>query len=485
MPEFDPVLTAFKQGPLQFYIGSSYSPLSIRDQMIRACLVVERGLSAGLIGRDRPLLISGAGPAGVSAAMCAVEADVTTVVVEQAGVAFVKQARCATRVVDPSVYDWPARHWRFEDIPNLPLPLWSETAENLVYHWKERWEAFCERHSSRLDVAYTTRIWSTRLTSPPPELEVEYEPLGDNSGGTGKLPNRFGMLLQAQGYIREKVYLQEDHHYRGPQFWETDRFTEPRLGLEGTGDVSVLISGGGDGAVQDLTRIVTGISSARDLYSRLVEEVPRPDLPLAEAHIACFEDDARRRLLWSAGGAADTPLFRQLDRLYEKEIDVLYPNIKAQLSKMIGSRTKDLRITLSLRDGCLTSCYPLNRFLGILILKHFGVALVAQARLEAEPGRYPITVVRNRGISQIAAVPAPVAGPNDPVVPACLYHEQCDRKCYDRLHKVTFDNGNTGIFHVIILRHGVESDAIPVLLPRQHLPYQVGDMTDETLEQRP
>jgi hypothetical protein len=118
MLSVDPFLAAHMVAPLMLEIGPRLSPVSIRDQMVRAALAVDRALHEGLIGRARPLFVVGAGVAGASAAIRASGAGVPTVLVDR-DQAFSRQRGCFTRWVDPTQYDWPALH-----------------AEEGVYPWK-------------------------------------------------------------------------------------------------------------------------------------------------------------------------------------------------------------------------------------------------------------------------------------------------------------------------------------------------------------
>jgi hypothetical protein len=114
-----------------FYLLSSATPISIRDQMLRGTLLVIRLRDAGIIGPDAGVLIVGAGAGGVSAALTAVSLDVQTHLIESRSAAFQTQALASSRFISPAQYDWPVDHWEEHDFPwlspvgqpTIPIPL--------------------------------------------------------------------------------------------------------------------------------------------------------------------------------------------------------------------------------------------------------------------------------------------------------------------------------------------------------------------------
>src|ERR671933_100000 len=88
----DPFLLAHQVLPQLYLISSHVGPISIRDQMVRGRLVVERALEQGLILR-------------------AVELGVRTWLVDRHATLFHVQSNITTRWLDPTHYDWPADHW--------------------------------------------------------------------------------------------------------------------------------------------------------------------------------------------------------------------------------------------------------------------------------------------------------------------------------------------------------------------------------------
>ena len=65
----DPFLLAHQVGPRFFDLSGKLNPISIREQMIRARLLVERAKQANLIGPNSDLLVIGSGACGATAAL--------------------------------------------------------------------------------------------------------------------------------------------------------------------------------------------------------------------------------------------------------------------------------------------------------------------------------------------------------------------------------------------------------------------------------
>jgi hypothetical protein len=100
-----PTLVAHLVYPHFFNLGGHLSPVSIRDQMVRAQALIDDAVAAGLISRKpwRPLLVVGAGAAGaVAASWSAVRHHVPTMLIERDSDAFNRQPNCTTRWLGPT-----------------------------------------------------------------------------------------------------------------------------------------------------------------------------------------------------------------------------------------------------------------------------------------------------------------------------------------------------------------------------------------------
>ena len=101
---------------------------------------------------------------------------------------------------------------------------------------------------------------------------VEVDRAGKPTKVNGTTP--YGLVISARGFGDERCFLEwpnppltrNGHPFRGFEFWASDPFERPNLGVPNrAGDdprPRVLISGGGDGAMQDFLRIMTRHKSA-------------------------------------------------------------------------------------------------------------------------------------------------------------------------------------------------------------------------------
>jgi FAD binding domain len=242
----DPFLTAHWTAPRIYDISGKLSPVSIRDQMIRGRLFAERAHAEAEITSDpnEGLLVVGAGAAGMTAALTAASLGVRTVVLEASPRLFGTQAGCSTRWIDPAQYDWPLLHWTSGQFPiagrSMPLPWNADWADQVASVWLASVQQFLGGPAGARLIVEPSAVLGTVGTN---TIQVAYT--------TPNLPvtASFGALLFARGFGTERI--QVGTHYRGFAFWETDPCATPHFGVASTSVPSVLISGAGDGALQD------------------------------------------------------------------------------------------------------------------------------------------------------------------------------------------------------------------------------------------
>jgi hypothetical protein len=255
----DPILDAHREDP-HHYVISGPAPISIRDQVLRGVMLVERLLEAGEISAERPLLVVGAGAGGASAAIQAAAQGISTTLVERNNASFLTQRLAATRIIDPIQYDWPLDHcyigrfpWAAHHAP-LPLSFAAARADQLAIRWQYELRAAAATFPSLLTVRFSTTVSNVVPVQPGDLLHVT---LG--SGGSIDV----GAIVNAKGFGNEQCRIEYPSGtlcYEGQPFWGPDSFV--------TLDPSkheVLISGAGDGALQDYLRIVTGLGRAIDI----------------------------------------------------------------------------------------------------------------------------------------------------------------------------------------------------------------------------
>jgi hypothetical protein len=148
------------------------------------------------------------------------------------------------------------------------------------------------------------------------------------------------------------------------------------LGLNAGVIPNILISGGGDGALQDFIRIATGFGSARELLVALAggEETA------LRHRVHTAEDQMLRRSLWNSPGAGHCAILAGLDTAYRVLADDAAQqrgSLWSALERFLMPRVRDG----VLRDGSihvahvcnhLSACYPLNHMLARLLMKFLG-----------------------------------------------------------------------------------------------------------------
>jgi thioredoxin reductase len=360
----DAFVDAHRVRPLEFNISSPYTPISIRDQMIRAKMLVDRLIeSSRLLSTERPLFVVGGGAAGMTAALEAASLGVPVTVIEKAVAPFGMQRRCMSRWVDPVQYDWPANHWAKGVFPwrapSMPLPWSANVANYLAGVWIAEISK-AQKKWPHLKTSYSSHIISATLDRTSAMLEITY---ADAISGLTTLS--CGAAIYAVGYGQEVCNIGDFH---GPQFWETDNLEYPLLDCDPQLDgrrLFVKICGGGDGALQDFLRVCTGLSSARAILERVGV------YPLEGFLLELFseEDQARRSSVWNSR-LQDHEVQRRLQRVHNRlaNLALLNPQIQQALHGLLQPRLDSLDVEIIHSCDHFAQAYCLNRFLVTLIL---------------------------------------------------------------------------------------------------------------------
>ncbi|MFZ0770038.1 MAG: hypothetical protein WCA49_09020 [Candidatus Sulfotelmatobacter sp.] len=434
----DTFLESHRVGPLQFTISSPLSPISIRDQMVRAKMFVDRAIEANILGPARLLFVLGAGAGGVSAALYAVTRGIETTLIELRSHAFGLQRKCLSRWINPTQYDWPASHWNLQRFPwtppAMPLP-WQSQRANLVAAVWDHELLKARKNNPHLHVKFSTQIVS-RTLGPQQDLEVKYQEKWDSPPPLPQPKTEyFGAALYARGHGSEASDCSVD--YKGFDFWETENFELPNLGLPASPSLRhVLICGGGDGALQDFLRITTGQRSA----ANIVQQLSLPGDLLAETYRD--EDQAHRASLWN-NKIQNHWVFERRDMAQRRLVSGLLASPRgaliAQQVQTLLNHSSSLDVTLVHPCSHFSQSYPLNRFL---------VRLIEQCAVFL-----PIQILPNTVLHKVQGVLPHVCARN-PV------------GCHGQDHEVDFGAGPTclessaktvhgGYFHVIVVRVGV------------------------------
>lgn len=398
----DTILAAHQIDPNHIYqLGARLTPVAIRDQMVRACLLIDRALASSIIhGADRPLLIIGGGAAGVTAAIRAAAGGVHVALVEREPELFTRQAEC-DRWIDPVQYDWPAAHWADETTTItyenaaaaratgndgratvMPLEWKANRANELSLEWAQRtrdveddaghlhilrsWECqkvftYDEKERWKVSIQYAG-------VGEPPSRDLDF--LRDNLDVSPA--RKYSALLRSYAMIILCIGVGENctiNDFRGHYFWESDGLEAPKPDLvNGT----VLIAGGGDGALQDFLRVTTPVPSARALAFALFQEQLQVLDTLANM-LSWHEDQFQRAYLWGAEGA-DHEALCMLEDAYRNAVDWLcsqtkvWDSIQSKLDVLTAGRPRNVKLVHSCQH--FGKVYPLNHLLTRVVARY-------------------------------------------------------------------------------------------------------------------
>jgi hypothetical protein len=396
------------------------------------------------------MLIIGAGVAGIAAAVRSVDHDIHSLVLEKEEKALTRFGACSSRWVEPTHYDWPAEHWNQGYLSGLPLKYRALPASGLAAEW--------EKELIRLDeeghLTFRTDVEDFKISAPDPTIKIEL--------GFDVEPNEFDLVLHCEGPGEEKCSVGD---YVGYQFWQTDGFEQIDVSVPKGVVPKVLISGSGDGALQDFIRIATGLRSVGQFF----REVAGENEVRLRRYVHSAEDQALRCSFWDSHKSNPHTRLSLLDSIYQSAIDGLSsrePDLRSEIwqrmDKLIWPRVQDGRI-IHLAHSCthLSACYPLNHIAARLAMTYLSAIDAKQ-----------FTFLPNTATTNIT-----------PTTHRCESAE----KCHGKDHTVTFLSGacadhsgfpllDKGIYNVIVVRHGVRRPDRDHRARFQLLPYYLDDV---------
>lgn len=250
---------AYKVYKLEFGGLDNSIPDRIRRAaaLMRVLLEDDRMLNAN----DR-ILILGAGATGIAAACAARELRMVPVVIDYRA-RFALQAGCTTRFIHPNQYSWPNQgfdvlNWDRVDLACLPgepfrptgppqkplLPWKAARAHEIAAEWESWFDNF-NRYGNMIEVRIDRSLRHVKREDARDEITEWINRSGSSD---------YSAIIIAKSHRHEKVTL---NAYQGFAFWESDPFEEPDYGLGPGNTPQIVISGAGNGGLQDYIRIVT------------------------------------------------------------------------------------------------------------------------------------------------------------------------------------------------------------------------------------
>lgn len=389
------------------YRLGQYTPVSLRDQVVRANYLIDLLFDEGEIGSDRRLVVLGAGLAGVAAALAAVRRGVQDVVlIEKADVPLSLQARCGSRWVDPTQYDWPAAHWReaswpvsegghraFTGISSPFDPMIAALAVDWSTDFVTRIQAANDRVTFRTGT--TSRPWSR---TPGGRIHV---PTHDESGNS--LPSEEAdLLIVALGFGSERSDVADGAHsksrFSSLDFWSNDLFEESDSGVpELQPKHYLIVSGAGDGALQDFVRLATGVRSAAEILDaawKTTDDLTEWKTRLSNAWH--WEEQAIRALEFAPSPITRCEILNRLHGRYMEAVRLFAGSPEwSRFKQWLDTRTRPRhRKALKLLVKCthFGPCYGLNHIAALLVLKYLdnagSPALEDQTAMISTMGRH-------------------------------------------------------------------------------------------------
>lgn len=398
---FDPLLSLFIQSDRYISLRGKLYPGSIRDQQIRAEMLMDKTGRKNWWGEGKTIVVIGSGVAGVSAALCAAGAQdylkssfgkAKVVLLDKEPAPFARQRR-SQREIEPVGYDWPRSHWAQQEPAGGILQFPPSKSEDLVLRWTAQFQDFLQNNSnlhyhpeSKLSDSWLLKNTDETAANPWTVLWK------DKNGNDVATPA--DMVLNCTGFGKEADRFPGEgaqivNNFRSYPFWQADRVGEPNFGLAKL-DGKILIAGGGDGALQDLFRILTGKTSIGLLRS-IGSSIPHTLL----VELGDAEESAARLLHYQQerqpSPATKEMVERILSRLslkFQKMaqtqldsnpllIKALHSELRTEARLHLDSAPSAPLVELHFGQSHLGRCYAANHFLAYLFLQAFP-ALVRQ-----------------------------------------------------------------------------------------------------------
>ena len=368
------------------YRIGQYRPVSIRDQVVRASFLLERLWTTRRLKPTSKLLVVGAGAAGVTAAVKAVHFGVSRVYVADVSDRVLSlQAGCTTRWLDPVQYDWPASHWDTSQWPlseptGFPYPTATQISPvvTLTADYADEWSAnfafALSVYESAGSVTFipNVKVVDWNFVAPKGCYEVEFDDV-KTKASIGSLDA--DVVIFAGGFGRELVsapiWNPPGGTYSSVPFWSDDFFEARDFGL-GVVTHGMLVSGGGDGALQDFIRLVSGQRSAREVW-KAIEPALSPATLRAFEQLGEWDRYTQDTELFAPAYGTLCDRLAALHARYQHQVLQLrrdaaqWAAVRAALDALIPATRPTDRVHLALKSTHFDGCYPLNRLVALLL----------------------------------------------------------------------------------------------------------------------
>jgi hypothetical protein len=426
-----PALDNHQVADRHFVVGTrDLTPQSIRDQQNRAIMLVEEAFQRSILDASSklPLLIAGGGFAGVTALLHAHHLKIPTLLIEETSGLLSLQYACSSRGICPTQYLFPAHYYG----DNSFLISGQQPLNNAYPHdWQRNSiDQICVHHHRLLRQNGISEIggplsptWNGSIgyllnntaTVNQPRVNgqqwigVSYS----NSSQQLGLPDQVQMILETPGFGVETC-APEHNPYPVPckRFWEHDRLGEPNLGLSTPPKEAVaVVVGGGDGALQDLLRLLFQPNKDGLFYS--IELLTRTGLqqqPQFMQRLADLQQQVDIKSLWLTENDTQS-FFESIHHWINRWFDELFQdaNLRNSVNQAImkalrPDNERPRKIVFVHPHRAFSQCYLLNRMLVMLTLRvlkdnnllsvpSLKVNATKKTILEYRPGAYAVAVL--------------------------------------------------------------------------------------------
>lgn len=399
-------MLSLKCAPHIFDLSSGMSNVSIRDQIVRATILVHDLLASGEPCRE--LLIVGAGVAGVSAAVEAAKAGVQVTVVDTDLAPLGLQASSKQRFIGPFMYEWPAPFHDCQDFPphrwsgrgtlpskNFPtilgwqssLPMSSVDFADTLCDWLRHFlEIFRHEHPTKPQPCFLMKADAAAVAEFVRNFSKGHIKHGvvkgkswglddandDNIRETVSIDIVPDFILLAAGMGKEQLSLptaisgKKDVTEEPTEgaFWGNDN-------LQANHRARIGIFGGGDGALQDFLRALTPFDHPLQFMEHLKQDhIVHALLEKEYAFLLSVEQQSRLQATWTS----NPHVYKTLDlecldvaRRLASDINIRRRVANGLREMPATPASGDDFVHLYVRDTFFGKAYLLNRFLVYLI----------------------------------------------------------------------------------------------------------------------
>ncbi|WP_152629463.1 tetratricopeptide repeat protein [Haliangium ochraceum] len=327
-----------------YVLGSYERRVTVYSQQVRALNLIyslfhERQLAAG-----QRVAVIGGGVAGLTAAAGALRKGCEVTVLEKNERLLHMFERCTKRWLHPRVYDWPLPDSLDPDAA-LPVLTWQAApAGEVVERIREQWEAIKTKSGDRARVESNISNADIDTSNAPPLVTWNPYEIGE-----------FNVVVVAVGFGIEKRFPAATW----TSYWDDDALDGSD---RGDGEVSILVSGLGDGSLTDLVRASLEGYRHDELVTHFgLDPEKNPAARKLADHLLELEDEAVRRERSDGPEAAA----RYLTQEYGKPLDELAKFVDDQL------KVRDRRKVILNGEGQFAitrSASILNRLLAARLL---------------------------------------------------------------------------------------------------------------------